>query len=401
MGIKVSCLPKRMWKKSFGQGNAATKFGRSEARQAGNMSQKYEIDLDVASLTTEIQIYVDEKGHFSILPEYHRDVVNGPNVKAMAVALYSEGVMANDRIASFLDAVGGSVYNFCRTFSEKTQESTASLEEELLNHRVVRTNATGVIVNGEKCYIQNYSIENVVVYRAVKDKTIISIKKLRFLSKFVGTLVHDHETALYHFGTEHGEYNVHIIRYLKKNSEDSENSWSGEMISLLCEMNCMRKLHKEENIFLEQVIAAYEKRYREKIAKGQEENKETKYKYARKDEKKLLNRMKKYKGNHLLFLHDFEVHYDDNMSERDLRKAKNRKKMAGGFRKEGGHEMYCNILTVIETLKRRDMAVLENEKTVHGNNSYFLSVPESLILKRRLNSSNRFPCSKRKTVDYW
>lgn len=67
-------------------------------------------------------------------------------------------------------------------------------------------------------------------------------------------------------------------------------------------------------------------------------------------------------GKHLLFLHNFEVPFDDNMSERDLRKAKNRQKMAGGFRKERGHEMYCNILTVIETLKRRDMAILENIK---------------------------------------
>ena len=35
--------------------------------------------------------------------------------------------------------------------------------------------------------------------------------------------------------------------------------------------------------------------------------------------------------NHLLFLHDFRVPFDDNMSERDLRKVKNRQKMAGGL----------------------------------------------------------------------
>ena len=47
--------------------------------------------------------------------------------------------------------------------------------------------------------------------------------------------------------------------------------------------------------------------------------------------------------NHLLFLHDFSVPFDDNMSERDLRKVKNRQKMAGGFREDSGHEMYCAI----------------------------------------------------------
>ena len=73
-------------------------------------------------------------------------------------------------------------------------------------------------------------------------------------------------------------------------------------------------------------------------------------------------RMEKYSHNHLLFLHDFSVFFDDNLSERDLRKAKNRQKMAGGFRKDSGHEMYCSILTIIETLKRRQMGLFENIK---------------------------------------
>lgn len=51
--------------------------------------------------------------------------------------------------------------------------------------------------------------------------------------------------------------------------------------------------------------------------------------------------------------------FDDNMSERDFRKVKNREKMAGGFRKESGIEI-CNTLTIVETLKRRKMQLLEN-----------------------------------------
>lgn len=333
---------------------------------------KYGIDLDVTPLITEIRIYADDKGRFHIPDGYRSDVVYGPVVKAMAVALYSEGVMANDRIAAFLNAAGGnvlglsegSVYHFCKAFSEKAKESVAQLEEELLNQRVVMTDATVVTVNGKQGYIRNFSMERAVVYRAMKDKTLKGMKKLRFLAKFTGILVHDHETALYHFGTGHGECNVHIIRYLRKNSEDSGNSWSEKMITLLREMNRVRKqfIREGKKTFSGQQIEEYEKRYRELIGKGREENKKTKHKYARDDEKTLLNRMEKYMENHLLFLHDFAVPFDDNMSERDLRKAKNRQKMAGGFRKESGQEMYCNILSIIETLKKRDMGILENIK---------------------------------------
>lgn len=49
--------------------------------------------------------------------------------------------------------------------------------------------------------------------------------------------------------------------------------------------------------------------------------------------------------------------FDDNISERDLRKAKNRQKMGGG-----GHEMYCSIMSIIETMKKRNMDMIENIK---------------------------------------
>lgn len=87
------------------------------------------------------------------------------------------------------------------------------------------------------------------------------------------------------------------------------------------------------------------------------------YKYA-KQEEALLNRLEKYRENHLLFIKRSEVPFDNNISERDLRKVKNRQKMAGGFRKKQGQEMYCRILSIVETLKRRKMNLMENIKQI-------------------------------------
>lgn len=72
--------------------------------------------------------------------------------------------------------------------------------------------------------------------------------------------------------------------------------------------------------------------------------------------------MDKYSYNHLLFLHDFAVPFDDNISEWDLQKEKNSQKMAGAFRKESGNEMYCSIMTIVETLKKRKIGIVENLK---------------------------------------
>lgn len=348
---------------------------RHEIKNIGKISgdtyiTKYVLDLSVIPVITEIRIYPDEKGHFSIPAEYRSDVTYGANVKSLAVALYSEGVMSNDRIAAFLNAAGsdelglseGSVYGFCKKFAGNTRISIDHLENELLNQTVVATDATTVTVNGEQNYIRNFSTKNTVVYHAMKSKTIDALGKLPFLAAYSGILVHDHETALYHYGTDHAECNVHILRYLRKNTEDTGNQWSVKMASLFCEMNQARKDLIKQGIkeFSDETITGYEQRYEDIILSGREENKKTAHKYAKGDELTLLNRLEKYSHNHLLFLHNFEVLFDDNISERDLRKAKNRQKMAGGFRKDSGHEMYCSILTIIETLKRRGMGMMEN-----------------------------------------
>ena len=350
---------------------------RHKIRKIGNPSSrkyvtKYVVDLDVAPLVTEIRIYADKDGKFNIPDEYRSDVIYGANVKSLATVLYSEGVMSNDRIAAFLNAAGnnelglsaGSVYGFCKKLAQNAEGSIRTLEEELLNREVVLTDATTVTVNGEQNYVRNFSIEKTVVYRAMKSKAIDALKKIDFLKKFSGILVHDHETALYHFGTDHGECNVHIIRYLRKNTEETGHKWSAGMKDLLYEMNRERKklMDLGEESFPEEILYDYEKRYMDLIASGRKENKQPGHRYAKKDEKALLNRLEKYMHNHLLFLHDFSVPFDDNMSERDLRKVKYRQKMAGGFRKDSGHEMYCAILTIIETLKRRNMGLIENVK---------------------------------------
>lgn len=356
------------------QGNCIHQVKNLGDLSTGKYITKYVLDLDIKPLITEVRIYADKNNQFIIPPEYRSDVVYGPNIKALSVTLYSEGVMSNDRIAAFLNAASenelalsaGSVYGFCKKFAEKSQLSIHHLEQELLNSTVVATDATNITVNGKQNYIRNFSIAQTVLYRAMKSKTIAAMHNVNFLERFAGTLVHDHETALYHFGIDHAECNVHIIRYLRKNSEDTKNAWSEKLITLLCKMNKERKeaMSCGKKNFTDNEISVYEKSYFECISQGRKENQSTKHKYAKKEETTLLNRLEKYSHNHLLFLHNFEIPFDDNMSERDLRKAKNRQKMAGGFRKDSGHEMYCSILTIIETLKRRKMAMIEHIRKI-------------------------------------
>ncbi len=224
------------------------------------------------------------------------DVTYGADVKALAVSLYSEGVMSNGRIAAFLNTAGkdelglsvGSIYGFCKKFAGHAGTSILHLENGLLDQKVVATDATMVTVNGRQNYVRNFSTENTAVYHAMQKKTIPALKELEFLKKYTGILVHDHETALYHFGTDHAECNVHLIRYLRKNTEETGHNWSSKMISLLCEMNRARKKRVEqgETAFQAEETERYEQQYHCLLLRGWEENKKTAHKYAKADERK-------------------------------------------------------------------------------------------------------------------
>lgn len=331
---------------------------------------RYRLDLDVKTIATEIRIYADDEGRFQIPAELKGEVTYGKSIKAIAAFLYSEGVVANDRICTFINSLSGdsldisegSIYNFCSSFSEKCSQTCGVLENTLLNAPEICTDATVVNTNGKQTYIRNFSTDNTVLYCSSEKKELDVLSHFSVLNKYTGILTHDHETALYHFGTRHAECNVHLGRYLRKNTEETSNRWSHDMEMFLKGLDHARNELKRNGItaFKAEQLECFSRRYDELIAAGYEANQSTKGRLAKKEEKKLLNRLVKYKSEHLLFLHDFRVHYSNNMSEKDLRICKNRDKMAGGFRTASGREMYCRIISFIETIKRRGLNIYQS-----------------------------------------
>ncbi len=336
----------------------------------GNYITRYRLDLEIKTVATEIRIYADENGKFQVPDDLKAEVSYGENIKAIAAFLYSEGVVANDRICTFINSIAGgqlglstgSVYGFCRKFAGCCAHETAKIEQELLNSYEICTDATPVKTNGKQTHIRNFSNEGNVLYCSSEAKNLETLGTFRVLREFTGVLTHDHETALYHFGTKHGECNVHLARYLLKNTEETGNRWSHDMGSFLSRMNQARNKWKQEghSRFSSAQLDRYSRRYDEIIAFGLEQNQRTKGRVAKEEEKRLLNRLRKYKENHLLFLYDFQVHFSNNMSEKDLRICKGRQKMAGGFRTGAGREMYCEIMSFIETVKRRELNIFQS-----------------------------------------
>lgn len=121
----------------------------------------------------------NEDGKFHIPDEYRADVSYGSTIKAVAAFLYSEGVVANDRICTFINSLSGdtlgisagSVCNFCRGFGESCAGLRPVIEDAILNSGEVCTDATVVTANGRR-HISGISAQKIMCFIAAAQKRI-------------------------------------------------------------------------------------------------------------------------------------------------------------------------------------------------------------------------------------
>ncbi|MDR2156649.1 MAG: transposase, partial [Clostridiales Family XIII bacterium] len=189
------------------------------------------------------------------------------------------------------------------------------------------------------------------MYPANPTKGKQAIEDDGVLPRFVRTLIHDHNTVNYNYGTGHGECNVHIIRYLRANSGNTRHDWSDGMTGFPPSEKRPKASAQGFGAsgFDPADLEEYGRRYDEIVAAGFEVLKTTKSRFYQKEERKLLNRLKKYKDNHLLFAVDCAVPFDNNLSERDLRMVKTKGKVSGCFRSLQGAKTFAVLMSVIKT----------------------------------------------------
>jgi hypothetical protein len=342
----------------------------------GKYTSKYVIDIKVDAIAVEHRFY----GNTPVPSEFRPDVQYGNEIKAIVATLAGHGIVASNRIVGIIASMSndafrlsdGTVYNFLSEFHAKAQPAISSIKTKLLNNVVLRVDETGARVGARNMTFRNYSDENRVLYTANPTKGKQAIEDDDVLPQFVGILVHDHNTVNYNYGTGNGECNVHLIRYLKANSENTHCIWSDEMTEFLLAL----KRSKESAIgfgatgFEPSDMKEYRKRYDGIVEAGFSGLKTTASRFYQKEEKKLLNRLKKYRDNHLLFAADFAVPFDNNLSERDLRMVKTKGKVSGCFRSLYGARIFASLMSIIKTAIKQDIPPHIAVRSVFNNWCY-------------------------------
>ena len=338
--------------------------------------------MDVQTKVIIRKIYIHENNKNTEIPEECKNkstVIYGNNLKALVAIMYAQEVIAFDRMSEFLKILTGnilrvshgSLVNWVHEVSKKCRKSKKKLIRAIKKSKIIYTDATPTSLKGKYAYARNYSNEVVTVLEASVSKKVQEIQRQNILPNFKNYIMHDHETGLYNFGikSHHLECWIHLGRELKYFDEYIKNSWSKELWEFAWNLNKKRKELLQNNItnFTSEEIIEYEKKYDEIIQKGINQNKNTPSKYLRDKEKAVLNRIIKYKENYLNYLKDFDFPFDDNLSERDLRATKLKKKVSGCHRSFEGLKDYSNIRTIISTCIKQGISYFEFFKNILNN----------------------------------
>lgn len=344
---------------------------------------KYKIELEIKPYIEKHIFKYNEKSINKLPKEFYTDVTYGNSIKTLSIYLGSYNVIAYDRLSDFFSIITnnlinistGTLVNFLSEFGRKSEQTIDVLKSKFLNETIGYTDETGTKFNGKKLYVRNYSTEDMVIYKAHKNKGHNPIKEDNILPRFLGGIMADHDTTLYSYGTRNYECNIHLGRYLMELMENiPDTKWPFLMYDLIFRMNRTRKIAKEYGIskFTKEKIEEYREEYDNILELAKEENKKIKSMYYKtKKAKPLYNRLIKYKNNHLYFIENFNIPFDDNLSERDLRIFKNKTKISGGFRSMKAAEYFTNTLSVIKTSIKRDINPFDSIKSIFNNEVLF------------------------------
>lgn len=329
--------------------------------------QKVFIELGVRVVEYTTKEYRDRRTGARVhapFPEgYVNEVGYDSTVKAVAFLLCNECNVSHGKIRKLLSELtegnvqlsDGLINGLAREFSEKTAPERQEIIRRLMRSPVMNADFTNASVNGKSAQVVVLASpsEGVALYTGKEKKGHEGIKGTP-LYEYVGTVVHDHDTTFYSYGSGHQECIQHNLRYLK-GSEQNEpgRTWNKQMHELFRRMLHYRNSLEEGEELDQTAVEGYEAEYDRILKEAEKEYEDEPPGDYYREGYNLYLRLKKYRENELLFLHDKRVPADNSLCERLARVYKRKQKQAVTLRSQESLCSICDGLSVVHLLRQK------------------------------------------------
>jgi transposase len=261
-------------------------------------------------------------------------------------------------------SAAGSVANIVRECADALLETELKIKRGLRRSALIHADETGLRVEGRLHFVHVTSNSRLTHYTAAPGRGRTAMEEAGVLPRYGGTCVHDGWPA-YSFYTQcrHALCGAHLLRELTFFAELSEETkaWASPLKGLLLEMKAEVERAGAEGggQVADDKLVELTGTYDRLIAEGLEAQPPPEVpEHVKRQARNLLLRLERRKGEALLFLTDFNVPFDNNQAERDLRMVKLQQKVSGCFRSEEGARRFCRIRSYLSTMRKHGRDVL-------------------------------------------
>jgi len=246
------------------------------------------------------------------------------------------------------------------------------IREAIRQAPCVGLDETGVRLDGKLHWWHTASTPTLTSYHVHAKRGRAGIEAGGILPDFTGRAVHDAWGSYFAYGCDHALCNAHHLRELTYLVEREEQEWAGEMIELLVlAYDQVEGARAAGATALDAVtLATIETEYRRIVTAGWDANplphaeksqppgEPRRGRPAQSKAQNLLSRLEGYERETLAFVYDFDVPFDNNQAERDLRMLKVQQKISGGFRSPEGAECFARIRGYLVTMRKQAQPML-------------------------------------------
>lgn len=293
----------------------------------------------------------------------------GPRVKAFSVYLHQQQLLPLKRLCALLcewwqaPVSPGSVVNWVQQAAALVTPQVERIKAGLRQAPVVHCDETGHYIGGRRVWLHVAATPELTCYQPHAVRGGAGISALGVLPGYQGVAVHDGFASYARYDCRHALCNVHHLRELTAVHEQFHQPWAAAFKSLLCELKAEVEQARstQATALTPHRRAAIADHYQRLLDKAYAANAPPPTgwptgKRGRPRQPKPLNlaqRLDRHRAQVLAFVDDFQVPFDNNLVERDIRMVKVQQKISGCFRSRQGANAAAALRSYLSTLSKQ------------------------------------------------